>query len=125
MNSGTRYIPIYLSNGEVGAFMVYPYLYNMQGDWIGWVDSERHVFSVLGVNVGYLSKDQRILCKRVTEDTLPRCTPLAEPPRVYPPANFPLAPLMSELGFNTMDVLMEQPQQLHPTDSGELREDMD
>lgn len=125
MSIANRFIPIYITSGEVGAFLVYPNLYSMQGEWIGWINNERKVFSVLGVYVGDLSKDQRILCRRVSEETIPRLTPPPEPPRVYPPANFPLAPMMSELGFNIMDVLMEQPQRLHPMDSGELKEDMD
>jgi hypothetical protein len=44
---------------------------------------------------------------------------------VYPSATIPLAPLMSELSFSTMDVLLEEPGLLHTLDMGELKEDLD
>ena len=44
---------------------MYPYLYNTQGEWIGWVTPQREVYSILGVFVGRLSNDPRILGKRV------------------------------------------------------------
>ncbi len=47
------------------------------------------------------------------------------PSKVYPPANIPLAPLMSELTQSLIDVLLEEPERLHPLDAGELRQDLD
>jgi len=117
-------IPIYDSKGEAGAFLDYPYIFNRNGDWIGYVTPRREVYSVLGYYVGYLNNDPRILRKRATS-TLRAKTDVPRPPRkIYPPATIPLAPLMSELNSSTIDVLLEEPERLHPVDTGELREDL-
>ncbi|MBA4380008.1 MAG: hypothetical protein C0393_04875 [Anaerolinea sp.] len=125
MDKGRPIIPIYTSRGDVEAFLAYPHLFNLQGEWIGFVTPEREIYSVLGFYVGYLNSDPRILRKRVLEITRPRLEPVARPQKVYPPATFPLAPLMSELYQDTMDVLLEEPERLHTLDAGELREDLD
>jgi hypothetical protein len=118
-------IPIYTSRGNAEAFLAYPHLFNLQGEWVGFVTPEREVYSVLGFYVGYLNNDPRILRKRVLEITKPRLAPPTHPLKVYPPATFPLAPLMSELYQDTMDVLLEEPERLHTVDTGDLREDLD
>ncbi len=120
-----KVIPIYTSRGDGEAFLVHPYIYNRQGEWIGWVTQEHEVYSVLGYYVGYLSDESRILRKRTMDVSKPRLTPPPKPPRVYPPATIPLAPLMRELYADTMDVLLEEPEKLHTIDSGERREDLD
>ncbi|RME87022.1 MAG: hypothetical protein D6770_10465 [Anaerolineae bacterium] len=121
-----RIIPIYTSRGDAEAFLVYPYLFNRLGEWIGWVTPKREVYSVLGHYVGYLTDEPRILRKMVTSRLKPKRTPPPPPPaKVYPPATVPLAPLMRELRFGIIDVLLDEPERLHPLDSGELREDMD
>jgi hypothetical protein len=117
-------IPIYNSKGEASAFLEYPYLYNQSGEWIGFVTRKRDVYSVLGLYVGYLSNDPRILRRVTTAAMKPRIAVLPEPGKVYPPATIPLAPLMSELPRTTIDVLLEEPERLHPLDYGELREDI-
>jgi len=118
-------IPIYSSKGDADAFLEYPYLFNRNGDWIGFVTERREVYSVLGHYVGYLSSDPRILRKVATSSLKPRMQ-VPPPPaeKVYPPATIPLAPLMSELTASTVDVLLEEPERLHPLDAGELREDL-
>ncbi|MFZ1040227.1 MAG: hypothetical protein WAN58_02790 [Anaerolineales bacterium] len=118
-------IPIYTSRGDAEAFLDYPYLFNRIGDWIGWVTPKRDVYSVLGHYVGYLTNDPRILRKRSTFTLKPRLQPPAAPKKVYPPATIPLAPMMSELTQSLIDVLLDEPERLHPLDSGELRQDMD
>ncbi len=125
MNKGQPIIPIYTSRGDAEAFLAYSHLFNLLGEWIGFVTPEREVYSVLGFYVGYLNSDPRILRKRVHEITRPRLEPAARPQKVYPPATFPLAPMMSELYQDTMDVLLEEPERLHTLDAGELREDLD
>ena len=120
-----KIIPIYTSRGDAEAFLVYPHLYNRIGDWIGWVTPERKIYSVLGNYVGYLDTGPRILRKRVIETSVSQLTPPAKPPRVYPPATVPLAPMMSELGYNTIDILLDAPERLHAADSGEFRDDLD
>jgi hypothetical protein len=125
MEKGRPIIPIYTSRGDAEVFLAYPHLFNLEGEWIGFVTPEREVYSVLGFYVGYLSSDPRILRKRVLEVTKLRLTPPTRPRNVYPPATFPLAPLMSELYQDTMDVLLEEPERLHTVDAGELREYLD
>ena len=117
-------IPIYTTKGDAEAFLVYPYLYNRSGEWIGWVTREREVYSVLGYHVGTLSAEPRILRKRGAEFK-PRQAPPFPPKRVYPPATIPLAPMMRELMSDTVDVLLEEPERLHTLDLGELRQDLD
>ena len=124
MKTPRRVIPIYTTKGDAEAFLVYPYIYNRLGEWVGWVTPERDVFSVLGYYVGWLSNEPRILRKRAM-DSKPRENPIKAPIKVYPPATIPLAPMMRELSYDTIDVLLEEPERLHPPDSGELREDMD
>lgn len=125
MEPGNRAIPIFLTNGEVGAYLVYPYLFNPQGEWIGWVTQDRNVYSVLGMCIGYMSDDPRILRKREPEYTYERQIAPGRPRKFYPPAIHPLAPMMPELPYDTIDVLMEDPRSLHTVDTGELRPDLD
>lgn len=118
-------IPVYNSKGDAEAFLAYPYLHNRNGDWIGWVTPQRDVYSVLGYYVGYLTDEPRILRKRVTSTLKPRLQPVAAPRKISPPATVPLAPMMREITYSTVDVLLEEPERLHAIDSGEQREDLD
>lgn len=120
-----RPIPIYSTPGDWVALMVFPHLYNPVGEWIGWVTPQREVYDVDGFYVGWLSKDPRVLRKRVLEKSKPRRTPPPPPKRVRPPATVPLPPMMAELPFSIIDIMEEEPDRLHTTDTGELREDMD
>jgi hypothetical protein len=117
-------IPIYTSRGDAEAFLVYPYLYNRLGEWIGWVTANRLVYSVLGFYVGDLTAEPRIIRKRITATLKPRKIPLARPPHLAVPATIPLAPLMGDLRFGVLDVLLEEPERLHTLDAGELRQDI-
>lgn len=118
-------IPIYTSRGDAEAFLVYPYLHNRMGEWIGWVTSNRQVYSVLGFYVGELTAEPRIIRKRFTATLKPRRTPPAFPPQLAVPAIIPLAPLMGDLRFGALDVLLEEPERLHTLDAGEQRQDLD
>lgn len=109
-------IPIYTSSGQTGGFLVYPYIYNSLGDWIGWVTSDRKVYSVYGRYVGWMNQDRRILRRRGEVDQHPSLSPLPVPPRLIPPATIPLPPMMSELKYETMDVLDEMPELLPTLD---------
>ncbi len=124
MDKSSRIIAVYTTKGDAEAFLVYPYLFNALGEWIGWVTPQREVYSVLGIFVGRLSNDPRILRKRVEDFTHPKKMPPFIPERIYPPATIPLAPLMPELSFDTIDVLYEEPELLHTIDAGEMREDI-
>jgi hypothetical protein len=118
-------VPIYTSRGDPEAFLVYPYLHNRLGEWIGWVTADRQVYSVLGFYVGELTAEPRIIRKRITASLKPRKTPPAPPGRLSIPATIPLAPMMGDLRFGVMDILLDEPQRLHTLDSGEERQDID
>jgi hypothetical protein len=119
-------VPIFTTVGDVAAFLAYPYIFSCEGDWIGWISPERFIYSVHGHYVGWLGDGPRILRKLADGYTRPRVDII--PPfslRISPPACSPLPPMMSELTFGEMDVLLERPDFLPPVDFGELREDMD
>jgi len=120
-----KIVPIYNSKGDVGAYLVYPHIYNAVGEWIGFCTAEREVYSVLGSYVGYLSDDQRILRQRTLSSPGRRLEPPSHPPKLNPPAAVPLAPMMRELTHSTVDVLLEMPERLHTADMGELRLDLE
>jgi hypothetical protein len=121
----SRIIPIYNSQGEADAFLMFPHLFNRSGEWIGWVTPQREVYSVMGYYVGTLTNDPRIVRKRSEDDLKPRLRAPSHPGRIIPPATVPLAPLMKELTHSLIDVLSEEPERLHTLDSGELREDLE
>lgn len=125
MNS-TRLTPVYNTRGDLDAFLLFPYIYNRTGEWIGWVTTDRKVYSVHGLYVGYYSKDNRILRKQSDAFGQEHRTPPAAPSlHITIPAHAPLAPLMAELPFGVIDVLLEQPDLLSPSDFGEGRQDLD
>ena len=120
-----RIIPIYSSRGEVEAFLVFPYLFNRSGEWIGYVTAQREVYSVMGYYVGFLTSDPRIVRRRSDDQLRPRLKVHPPPGRLNAPANIPLAPLMSDLTHSLVDIFVEEPERLHTVDGGELREDID
>jgi hypothetical protein len=118
-------IPLYTTHGNLGGYLIYPYLYSAAGEWIGWVTADRMVFSVHGHFAGALSPEMRIVRKREIGDSKPRRTPPPAPPSIRPPARMPLPPQMPELGVNMIDVLDEAPELLPVVDAGDLRDDLD
>jgi hypothetical protein len=118
-------VPIYTTRGDPEAFLVYPYLHNRLGEWIGWVTADRQVYSVLGFFVGELTAEPRIIRKRITASLKPRKTPPPPPARLSIPATIPLAPMMGDLRFGVLDILLDEPQRLHTLDAGEERQDID
>jgi hypothetical protein len=119
-------VPIFTTLGDVGAFLAYPYIFSCEGDWIGWISSDRIIYSTHGNYVGWLAEGPRILRKladgydRTKIDIIQPFTL-----KIHPPAISPLPPMMPELTFGEMDVLLDRPDLLPPIDFGELREDMD
>lgn len=120
-----RLIAIYTTRGDIGGFLLYPYIYNRMGEWIGWVTPRRQVYSVHGHYVGYLSDEPRILRKQSSGYLKPRQPPPPPPEPILPPPTVPLAPLMPELPIGVLDVLEDRPDLLPAVDFGDLREDMD
>ncbi len=123
--TGLTLIPIYTSKGDAEAFLLYPYLFNRNGDWIGFVSPKREVYSVLGYFIGTLTNDPRIVGKRATSTLKPSLQPPPKPQKVYPPATIPLARMMPDLGSSVIDILLEAPERLHTLDAGEQRQDLD
>jgi len=121
----SKIIVVYTTQGDVGAFLCYPYLYNRQGEWIGWVNEKKQVYSVHGHYVGFLNSDPRILRKQSSGYLKPMHEPPHPPSPLIPPVNVPLAPLMPELPIGVNDVLEERPDLMPAVDFGDLREDMD
>ena len=117
-------IPIYTSRGDVGAYLTFPYLYNVQGEWIGWVTKDRLVYSVLGNYVGVLTNDPRII-RRDSDGERPKLKPPPHPGRLKAPPSVPLAPMMSDISMGYTDVLLKDTGRLHTIDHGELMDDMD
>lgn len=124
-NSQPTTIPIFTTKGDAEAFLVYPYIFNRNGDWIGFVTPQREIYSVIGDYVGTLTNDPRIVRKRATSTLKPRLKPPPRPRKIYPPATIPLAPMMPELSHSVIDVLLDAPERLHTIDTGESRQDMD
>ena len=124
MQQQIKVIPVYTSRGDVGAYLKFPHLYNVQGEWIGWVTKDRHVYSVLGNFVGVLTNDPRIV-RHQSDESKPKLTPPPYPGRLKAPPSVPLAPMMSDLSIGYVDVLLNDTGRLHTTDHGELMEDMD
>jgi len=118
-------IPIYTTKGDWSALMVFPFVFNTLGEWVGWVTPDRQVYDTDGLYVGWLTTDPRVLRRRTYDQPLPRKTPPVAPERIRPPATVPLPPMMADLPFENVDVLLEEPERLHTTDTGELKEDVD
>ena len=119
-----KLIPIYTSKGDVGGFLLYPNLFNADGEWIGWVTENRKVYSVRGKYVGTITNEPRILREREGRNEYHREVPPESPGSIRPPLRVPLAPLMAEVSFNLIDVLEEAPELLPPMGFDLLREDM-
>jgi hypothetical protein len=114
---------IFTSRGDWGAFLIYPYLFNTSGEWIGWVTPQKEIFNLDGTYIGMISPDQRILRKKSLETVPPNREVPAPPPQPRIPAAIPLPPQMTELSYDQFDVLEDMPGTLHTMDSGEFKPD--
>lgn len=116
-------VPIYTTRGDLAAYLTYPYIYNLTGEWIGWVTQERGVYSVHGQYVGYLDYGPRIIRKVSEGFDKPRRQPPSRPQKFILPPTMPLSPLMPELPMGVIDVLQDLPDFMPTMDTGE-REDL-
>ncbi len=105
--------------------MVYPAIFYLLGEWIGYITPNREVYSVYGDYVGWLSDDPRILRKRSYDYDKPKVKMPPVTIKMAAPASAPLPPMMAELSYDTIDVLQEEPDRLPTMDAGEFRPDMD
>lgn len=118
-------IPLYTTRGDWAALLVDGYLFNPQGEWIGWVEGDGRVFSVVGLFVGTLTRDGRIMRPRSANDaTGERRHPPAPPARPSVPSRVPLAPLMGDVPFDMVEVLNDEPDLLHTLDADPAARDM-
>ena len=118
--------PIYTTRGDWAAMLIDAYLYNPRGDWVGYINKNGQVFSIMGKYVGWLSKDFRILRKKVQDETIPAFPPPTRPAlKVRLPAHVSLPPLMADLPFDTYDVMDDDPERLHTLDDDPDARDMD
>ena len=97
-NNERPLVPIYTTRGDVEAYLAYPFIYNLLGEWVGWVNSDRKVYSVHGHYAGWLNKDPRIL-RKLADGYGETKIDIPQPPSLNKiiPASAPLAPLMAEL----------------------------
>lgn len=123
MDLSKRPIPLYTTSGDTGGYLVFPYIYDNSGDWIGLVTGENYVYSVYGRYVGWLSKDRRILRRRADGFQRPDIQPPRPSHRILPPATVPLPPLMAELKYEIVDVLEDMPELLPRVDDFVLSDD--
>jgi hypothetical protein len=109
--------PIYTTRGDWAAMLVNDYyLYSPAGDWIGFLDLQKRVYSVRGEYVGWLSNDMRVLRKLDGTGNLGRRKGPPVQPRLKFAPSVPLAPLMAELSYDTIDVFEAMPERLDPFD---------
>lgn len=123
MTESKKPTPIYTTSGDTGGYIIYPYVYNQIGDWIGWLTPKNQVYSVYGRYVGWINKDNRILRRRADNFQKPDKTPPPAPPRFLPPAIVPLPPLMAELKYETVDVLEDMPELMPRLDDFAVSDD--
>jgi hypothetical protein len=122
-----KLVPIYTTAGDVGAFLAYPYIFSCEGEWIGWISTDKIIYSTHGHYVGWLASGPRIL-RKLSDDSYTKPMMEVIPPftlRITTPAFSPLAPMMQELTFGEIDVLADRSDLMPPVDFGELRDDMD
>lgn len=105
-----RPVFIYDTHGEWQATLIGNSLFSVRGEYIGFVE-KGDVFKRDGEWIGRLGRDGRILRRRaeIRRDFHPQ-PPKAPSRPVRLPAHAPLAPLMAELDFSTVDVLCEEPE---------------
>lgn len=116
--------PLYTSRGDWAAMLVGIYIYNPQGEWIGFIDKKSNVYSVVGEYVGWLARDFRILRKRFQEKVPPKHTVPPKPNKMRMPSSTALPPMMAEISYDTIDVLDDMPELLFTADNNPWVQDL-
>ena len=73
-----KLLPIYTSRGDVGAFLYFPYILNLQGEWIGWVSDDKKVFSFV-LSTGALAGYKKCFMEGFEKEVAPFHPPYAIP----------------------------------------------
>lgn len=98
------------------------HIWDLRGEWIGWIEGDQDVYKVDGEWVGQLHKDGRIIRKRTDRRRDLNVAPARpEPPEI--PVRAPLPPAFTELTFSQIDVLEEDPDAFKKL--SDLRPDME
>ncbi len=118
MQEANHWIPIYTTSRRIAAFLGYPYLFDLKGQWIGFVTPEGTVHATDGRYVGFLDPNPRlarILRREATAPLHPAATP-PPPPDFSPQPSWtvPLPPQPPPLPAGTIDVLETDPDSLTP-----------
>jgi hypothetical protein len=120
-----RPIIIYTTRGDMGAFLIYPYLFNAGGEWVGWATATKEIYNLDGTYVGTISDDQRIVRRKSLDAVPPKRALPSAPGKPRVPASVPLPPQMAALSYDLFDVLEDRPDLLHTMDSGEFKPDVE
>ncbi|MFO7320975.1 MAG: hypothetical protein DIU68_004545 [Chloroflexota bacterium] len=97
---------IFDTRGDAHGVKLGPYLYDMRGEYIGYVRGEEYdVYTASGEWIGNLYPDGRIVRKRNYQRRPLDVNRPAPQPRIRITARVPLPPMAADLGFDKVDVL--------------------
>lgn len=113
--------PIYRSDGEWVAVYAKGFLFNVDGECLGFTRG-REVYDMGGRYLGFLSDDRRLLRQRRPPAKEP-LQPPPRPPRPRIPSSMPLPPMLRALPYGYIDLFEEFADRL--TFISETRPDME
>jgi hypothetical protein len=97
---------IFDTRGDAHGVKIGDYLYDMRGEYIGYVKGEDYeVFTSYGEWIGYLIADGRVVRKRNADRRPLEASKPDKQPKIRLTARMPLPPMTSDLGFDKIDVL--------------------
>jgi hypothetical protein len=100
---------IFDTHGEWHATLIGGCIWDCRGEYVGFVRGENYdVYTEFGEWIGNLTKDGRIIRKRVLNERRPVFKDRPQRPAAKPknlPPRAPLPPLTGDLGYHMIDVL--------------------
>jgi hypothetical protein len=97
---------IFDTRGDVHGVLIGQYLYDMRGEYMGYVRGEDYnVYTTSGEWVGNIWPDGRIVRKRNYQRLPLETDRPATQPKIRITARIPLPPMAADLGFDKVDVL--------------------
>ena len=106
--TGKKQIPIYTSEGDCKAYLIYPYVFDEDGDWIAFITDDRNVYSVNGDYIGWITDDPRIVRTVSSDGFRDTSEPPEAPLRIKIKISTSLAPMMPDLPNTQIDVLQDE-----------------